>query len=101
MKKLLLFLVIILFVFSAFTTVKPEPGITGMVEPADAVNKVIALKDNDSVSTVPINGKFALTLKTGNWTLIVEAINPYKNAVQTVLVLEGGPTDVGVIKLTK
>ena len=100
MNKLLLLLAVILIVFSAFTT-RLEPGITGIVEPADAVNKVTAIRDNDSVSMVPLNGKFALTLKTGNWTLVVEAINPYKNSVQNVLVLEGGPTDVGVIKLSK
>ena len=101
MKKLILLFAVILIVFRAFTTPRLEPGITGMVEPADAVNKITAIKDNDSVSAVPINGKFAMTLKTGNWTLVVEAINPYKNSVQTVLVLEGGPTDVGVIKLSK
>jgi hypothetical protein len=101
MKKIFFLLVTGMILFSAYTTYTADPGITGIVEPADAVNKVTAIKENDSVSAVPINGKFALTLKTGNWTLVVEAINPYKNHVQTVLVLEGGPTDVGVIKLMK
>lgn len=101
MKKIFFLLITGMILFSAFSTYKPDPGITGTVEPADAVNKVTAIKDNDSVSAVPINGKFSLVLKTGNWTLVVEAINPYKNYVQTVLVLEGGPTDVGVIKLVK
>lgn len=101
MKKLFLVLVAGLILSSAFTTAKLEPGITGSVEPADAVNRVWAIKDNDSASATLFNGRFSLTLKTGNWTLIVEAINPYKNYSQPVLVLEGGPTDVGVIKLTK
>ncbi len=101
MKKLFLILAAGLIFSSSFTMAKTEPGITGTIEPVDAVNKVWAIKDNDSVSVVPVNGRFSLTLKPGNWTLVVEAINPYKNHAQTVLVLEGGATDVGAIKLQK
>lgn len=101
MKKLFIILITGLLLTSAFTTEKLQPGITGTIEPADAVNKVWAINGNDSASVVPLNGRFTLNLKLGNWILFVEAINPYKNYSQSVLVLEGGPTDVGVIKLTK
>jgi hypothetical protein len=39
-------------------------------------------------------------VKAGNWKLYVEGVQPYKNTVvESILVVDGQVTDVGVIKL--
>lgn len=101
MKKFIIVLFAGLIVLAAFTKPNKQTAINGTIEPADAVSKVWAVKENDSASVIPANGKFSIPVKPGNWTLIVEAIAPYKSHSQTVSVLEGGPADVGLIKLVK
>ena len=101
MKKLLSVLMGVCFILSAFTHRSLQTNITGSIDPADGASKVWAVMNNDTASTIPSMGKFALTVRPGNWMVVVEAIKPYKNVTQSVLVLEGGPTDMGVIKLQK
>ena len=88
---------------SAFITKNNiQTGITGTVDPADGAKTVWAIMGTDSVSAVPSSGKFSITVKPGTWMLVVEAIKPYKStSVQNIVVLEGSPTDAGVIKLEK
>lgn len=104
MKKLFIILLVAFIVTSAFVYYRlpaEEPGITGSIDPADGAKKVLAISGTDSVGAVPVSGKFSIMVKPGNWALIVEANPPYKNSViESVLVLEGHPTDVGVIKLS-
>lgn len=99
MKKL----AVILSIIMASAFISPDlvkPGIYGTIEPPDAANKVWAISSQDSVSGVIVGGKFSVDVKPGNWTVVVEALKPYKNAVvSNVLVLENQATDAGVIKL--
>lgn len=101
MKKTAIILSLVFVMISAFiSSPSVKPGIYGTVEPPDAANKVWAISSSDSVSGVIVSGKFSIDVKPGNWTLVVEAIKPYKNAVvSNVLVLENQSTDAGVIKL--
>ena len=101
MKKLTIILVLLLVVVSSFlTSARLKSGITGSIEPADGARKVWATSGMDSLSTVPLMGKFSLDVRAGNWKLFIEAIQPYKNtSVESVLVVDGEYTDAGVIKL--
>jgi hypothetical protein len=104
MKKLIIFLSVALFVaISAFNTRTIKPGIQGVIEPQDGAKKVWAIMmGEDSLSAIPVSGKFSIEAKPGTWTLIIEAIKPYKDTVvNNILVLETNATDVGVIKLQK
>ncbi len=99
MKKLAIIFSVVMI--SAFSSPGPlKPGIYGTIEPPDAANRVWAISSSDSVSGVIVNGKFNVDVKPGNWTLVVEALKPFKNAVvSNILVLENQSTDAGVIKL--
>ncbi|MEI9810072.1 MAG: carboxypeptidase regulatory-like domain-containing protein [Bacteroidota bacterium] len=103
MKKIIIILCIAFVALCAFVIPgKLKSGIYGSVDPADGARKVWAISGSDTVSAVPLTGKFSLEVKPGTWKLIVEAIAPYKNAVvESVLVQEGQSTDAGVIKLTE
>ena len=101
MKKISV-VICVLFVTLVAFSVSPvvKSGIHGSIEPAEAAAKVTAISGNDSMSTVPVAGKFSLPVKPGNWLLVIEAIRPYRNTtVENVLVLENQSTDAGVIKL--
>jgi hypothetical protein len=101
MKKLIIVLSTVLIVMSAFIShYEFKSGIQGTIEPPEGVKKVWAISGTDSMSTVPLNGKFSMDVKAGNWKLYIEAVQPYKNTVvESVLVVDGQYTDAGVIKL--
>ena len=103
MKKIAILLGIMFIVLAAFVRrAEPKSGIHGVIDPADGAKKAWAIMGTDSVSTVPVGGNFSLEVKPGNWTLIIEAVAPYKNAVtQNIMVQENQSTDVGTIKLSQ
>jgi hypothetical protein len=80
----------------------PDSGIHGTIDPADGASKVWAINGTDSFSTLPVSGRFSVSVKPGNWYLLVEGIAPYKNtAVNSILVLDNQSTDAGVIKMNR
>jgi hypothetical protein len=101
MKKLIIILSVVLIFLSGFLTSETfKSGIRGSIEPADAAKKVWAISGSDSVSTVPLMGKFSVDVRAGNWKLVIEAAQPYKStSVESVLVVDGEYADAGVIKL--
>jgi len=103
MKKILIIVCIAFVAMSAFVAKNTfQSGITGSIDPPEGAKTVWAIKGTDSVSAVPSSGKFSITVKPGTWMLVVETVKPYKStAVQNIVVLEGSPTDAGVIKLEK
>jgi len=77
-----------------------KSGINGTIDPPEGARKIWAISGTDSVQGAPLTGAFSIDVKPGNWSLLVEAVSPYKNAViNNILVLESQSTDVGVIKL--
>ena len=77
-----------------------KSGIHGTVDPPEGAAKVWAISGTDSVSAIPVTGKFSMEVKPGNWSIVVEAVSPYKNVVvNNILVLESQSTDAGVIRL--
>jgi hypothetical protein len=75
-------------------------SVTGKVTPPDQVEYVWAISGTDSLKTTAENGSFALTLKAGSYKVVVDAKDPYKDAVlDSVQVKDGQVTDLGEIKL--
>ncbi len=101
MKKMIVILCLAVGVMSGFSPpAGVKSGIHGTIDPAEGASKVTAISGADSVSGTPVAGKLSLPAKPGNWTLIVEAVKPYRStSVENILVLESQSTDAGVIKL--
>lgn len=101
-KTFATFLAVCIAVISlhAFRPVQTS-GIKGLIRPADAtVANVWAISGSDSVKVQPVKGEFALSVKAGTYKLIVDAADPYKDAIlENVVVRDGQITDVGEIKL--
>ena len=87
---------------SAFT-IMADGSIKGKVTPADGAAKVMAVSGADTVKADVSGGSFELShLKPGTYTLIVDATDPYKDAMKDgVQVTDGIATDVGEIQLQK
>lgn len=102
MKNLIIILCLSFAAITAFIPLSNyKSGLYGNVEPSDAAKKVWALSETDSVSTIPIAGKFSLEVKPGNWKIYIEANAPYKPAsIESVLVQDGQYTDAGTVRLS-
>jgi hypothetical protein len=76
-------------------------GIKGSILPAEAtVSYVWAINGTDSIKVQPVKGSFALAVKAGTYKVVIDATDPYKDAViEKVEVKEGQVTDLGEIKL--
>ena len=93
---------LVLLLFAFVTLPRESSSISGIITPSDAALKVWAISNSDTVSTVPVNGKFTVIVKEGIWNLVVEALTPYQNATMGgIVVLDGQPNDIGTIVLKK
>ena len=96
------FLVICAIIFSAtlaaFTSRRNETSITGRVTPIDGANIAWAVGSRDSVTSNVVNGIFSFSVKPGIYRVIIDALEPYKDAtVENISVKEGQTVDVGEI----
>lgn len=93
---------LIMFICMAFRPAWNSP-VKGSVTPSDAGLRAWLISRTDTLNGPVIQGGFTITnVKPGNYTLIVEARPPYRDSFkQDVLVVEGQPTDVGVIQMNK
>lgn len=95
-------LLIILGIFSlmSFYVLRQTSGIKGMVMPADGANWVWGISGTDTIKAATVRGSFVLPAKSGAWKVIIDANDPYIDAIlERVEVKEGQITDVGEIKL--
>ena len=100
MKKILAFTSFAFMAIAVIARNDLKAGIHGSIDPPEGAKKIWAISGTDSVSTVPVAGRFAIEVKPGTWTLIVEGAGSYKNAVvNNVQVMETQSTDVGLIRL--
>jgi len=92
---------LLLFLYSF--TVTPSGTIRGTVNPVEATGQVWAMSGGDTVKTDLSNGTFVLAnVKSGTYRVVVDAADPYKDAVKEgVAVQDGQTSDVGEIKLEK
>ena len=100
------FIIICGIIFSAMLAVSAfhriETSITGRVTPADGANIAWAISSKDSASSNIVNGTFSFSVKPGTYRVIIDALEPYKDAtVENVNVKEGQAVDVGEIILQR
>jgi hypothetical protein len=75
--------------------------VKGSVNPPNGALRAWLFSKSDTLNSPVIQGNFMLTnVRPGNYTLMMEGKPPYKDSFkQDVLVVEGQPTDVGVIEM--
>jgi len=82
----------------AFTTT--ATSITGKVTPADGAEAVWAISGTDSTKGAITSGAFAIEVKPGNYKVIVDAKDPYKDVtLENLEVKQDQALDVGEIVL--
>jgi hypothetical protein len=77
--------------------------VKGSVSPMNAANRAWLISKSDTLNAPVIQGNFMITnVKPGNYTLMMEAKPPFRDSFkQDVLVVDGQPTDVGVIEMNQ
>jgi hypothetical protein len=93
---------LLVFLSLAFTIYYNSP-VKGSVSPANGASRAWLISRRDTLNAPVIEGNFMITnVKPGNYTLMLEAKPPFRDSFkQDVLVVEGQPTDVGVIEMNQ
>jgi hypothetical protein len=101
-SSLLILSGLVLLLCTAFRVYYNSP-VKGSVNPANAAMRAWLISKTDTLNAPVIQGNFMITnVKPGNYTLMVEARPPYRDGFkQDVLVVDGQPTDVGVIEMNQ
>ena len=99
----LLFGVIVIVMLTIFAWNKREvTAITGRVNPIDGANSALAIGGRDSAASNIVNGNFSFSLKPGIYKVVVDGIEPYKDAVlENISIKEGQTVDLGEIMLQR
>ena len=84
----------------AFRSLK-NSGINGNVNAPDNVIEIIAVNNKDSIKIQPDKrGLFSCTGILGNWKIVINAKEPYKDVVlDKIEVINGRMTEIGEIIL--
>jgi hypothetical protein len=87
---------------TAFRVIWNSP-VKGSVMPTNGATRAWLLSKSDTLSGPVIQGGFMITnVKPGNYLLMLEGKPPYRDSFkQDVLVVDGQPTDVGVIEMNQ
>ena len=77
--------------------------VKGSVSPSNGGTRAWLISKSDTLNAPVLQGNFIITnVKPGNYMLMVEGTPPYKDSFkQDILVVDGQPTDVGVIEMTQ
>ena len=75
--------------------------VKGSVNTSNAAVRAWVFSKTDTFNTTISSGLFQIdNVKPGNYTLMVEGRPPYRNSVKPdIIVVDGQPTDVGVIEM--
>lgn len=99
--KNILGIVITIVLISSFA-LNNRSGIKGTIDPPEGAKRIWAVNGKDTVSIIPAPGSFIMDVKPGTWKLVIEAVLPYKNEErESILVMEGELTDIGLIRLSR
>ena len=96
-----------LFIFFAFIFLfafrdKVQTSIVGRINPAAGANTAVAVSGRDSSSSAIVNGAFSLSARPGIYKVVIDAVEPYKDAIlENVSVKDGQTVDVGEIVLQR
>jgi hypothetical protein len=98
----LLFLGFVLFISMAFRSYWNSP-VKGSVNPPNGASRAWLISKTDTLNGPVIQGIFTiLNVKAGNYVLMVEGKPPYRDSFKSdILVVDGQPTDVGLIEMYK
>lgn len=77
--------------------------VKGSVTPSNAGIRAWLFAPGDTLNAPVLEGNFMIeNVKQGNYTLMVEGVPPYRNAIkQSIIVVDGQSTDVGEIQMNK
>lgn len=77
--------------------------VKGSVTPPDSAIRAWLISGTDTLYASIDQGNFELTnIKPGNYRIIMEGRPPYRNSIKDgIRVVDGQPTDVGVIEMQK
>jgi hypothetical protein len=91
-----------IFLCFAFRVYWNSP-VKGTVTPSNAGIRAWLFAPGDTLNAPVLEGNFMIeNVKPGNYTLMVEGIPPYRNTIkQSIIVVDGQPTDVGEIQMNK
>jgi len=75
--------------------------VKGSVNPSNAAMRAWIFSRTDTLTSPVIQGTFMISnVKPGNYTLMIEAKPPFRDGFkQDILVVDGQPTDVGVLEM--
>lgn len=75
--------------------------VKGSVTPPNGASRAWLISGRDTLNAPVIQGNFMITnVRPGNYMLMLEAKPPYRDSFKRdVIVVEGQPTDVGVIEM--
>jgi hypothetical protein len=77
--------------------------VKGSVSPPDGAIRIWLFSKTDTLNTPVVQGNFMITnVRPGNYLLMAEGRSPYRDSFkQDVIVVDGQPTDVGVIQMNR
>ena len=89
--------------FSSGVRVIWNSPVKGSVNPTNAATRAWLISKTDTLSSPVVQGNFMITnVKPGNYVLMVEGKPPYRDSFkQDVVVVDGQPTDVGMIDMNQ
>jgi hypothetical protein len=101
-SKVRLISVLILIICVSFCVYFNSP-VKGSVSPSNGSSRAWLISRTDTLNGPVIQGVFMITnVKPGNYTLMLEGRPPFRDSFkQDVLVVDGQPTDVGVIEMNQ
>jgi hypothetical protein len=96
----LLLLLFVLSITMAFRVYWNSP-VKGSVSPSNGALRAWIFSRTDTLNSPVFQGNFMISnVKPGNYTLMLEGKPPFRDSFkQDVLVVDGQPTDVGVIEM--
>jgi hypothetical protein len=77
--------------------------VKGSVTPSNAGARAWVFSAHDTANAPVLEGNFMIeNVKPGNYTLMIEGVPPYRNTIkESIQVVDGQPTDAGVIEMNK
>jgi hypothetical protein len=87
---------------TAFRDIWNSP-VKGSVMPMNGAIRAWLISKSDTLNSPVLQGGFMITnVKPGNYLLMLEGKPPYRDSFkQDVLVVDGQPTDVGIIEMNQ
>ena len=81
---------------------KAQTSIIGRINPIGGANVAWAVSGRDSTTSNIVNGAFSFAAKPGIYKVVIDAIEPYKDAIlENISVKDGQTVDVGEIVLQR